>query len=439
MTELTGDGYPELVCKVYSKKRASIIYDTSKRPASELDLLPRTAFEDVAAADFDNDGWIDLYLARKNPPGRAAFGRPGDNILIADLNIPKNQIDQPTGFTFRTKGDLSVRVVPMHANGMLTTAQVYLGPQGKHPETLSFQNSAEDLNGLGLSSHEPGAATGFYLGKKSDGVWQVSLTAQIAELAARGKKNLQVALQISSTEPIFKVKGIEDSVRTEEAPGRLFMNRKGQLVEESGKRGVNKKIVAGMNAVAGDFDNDMDVDLFVLASGDIGNHENLLLLNRGDGRFDTVTDAGGAAGNAIGVGDSATLADFDQDGFLDLLVANGGSMGRSLGVPSEKGNYTIYRNVGNSNHWLEIDLEGTKSNRDGIGAVVRVKTGGVSQMRVQDGGVHNRGQNHARLHFGLAQHTEVETIEVQWPNGKLQTLHKIAADQVLNIIEPDDR
>ena len=436
MTELTGGGYPELVCKVYSKNRASRVFDTAKKPAVELDLLPQTAFEDVAAADFDNDGWIDLYLARKNPPGRVAFGHPSSNELIADFTIDKNQVEQPTGFTFRTKGLLSVRVVPMHAAGIVTASQVYLGAQGSHPQALSFQISEDELFGTGLTLHEPGAATGLYLERESGGVWRVSFTVQRAVLAGEGRKNLQLAIRLSSTEPISEVEGIADSIQDEEAPGRLFMNRNGQLVEESEKRGVNKRIVAGMNAVAGDFDNDMDVDLFVLASGSIGNHENLLLLNRGDGRFKRVTDAGGAAGSSAGVGDSATLADFDRDGFLDLLVANGGSMGRSMGLPSEEGGYTLYRNVGNDNHWLEIDLEGTASNRDGIGSVVRVKAGGITQVRVQDGGVHRRGQNHVRLHFGLAQHTKVETIEVQWPSGQLQKLHGIAVNQVLHVREP---
>lgn len=438
VTELTGDGYPELVCRVYSKKRAACVFDTAKKPALELDLLPRTAFEDVAAADFDNDGRIDLYMARKYPTGRVAFGRPDNMALIADMKIDKDQVEHPTGFTFQTKGNLSVRVVPMHAAGVITHSQVYLGPKGAHPQDLLFQIAADSLSEKGPTSFKPGEVTGLYLWRESEDVWRISLTAQRSVLADAGLKSLQVAVRISSTEPISEVKGIADSVRVEEAPDRLFMNRDGQLVEESEKRGVNKRIVAGVNTVAGDFDNDMDVDLFVLVSGTIGNHENLLLLNRGDGRFDRVAKAGGAAGSSAGVGDSVTLADFDRDGFLDLLVANGGSMGRSLGLPSEEGGYTFYRNIGNGNHWLEIDLEGTASNRDGIGAVVLVKAGGISQVRVQDGGVHRRGQNHARLHFGLAQHTKVEIIEVQWPSGQLQKLQGVAVNQVLRVREPED-
>jgi hypothetical protein len=108
-------------------------------------------------------------------------------------------------------------------------------------------------------------------------------------------------------------------------------------------------------------------------------------------------------------------ADIDGDGFLDILTSSGGSMGRSLGLPSDNGRYQLFRNVGNGNRWIMIDLEGTASNRDGIGAIVRVTAGGVTQMRVQDGGVHHRSQNHTRLHFGLAQNAQIEKITVQWP------------------------
>ena len=112
-------------------------------------------------------------------------------------------------------------------------------------------------------------------------------------------------------------------------------------------------------------------------------------------------------------------------------------MGRSEGLPSDDGAYRIYHNIGNGNHWIEIDFEGTKSNRDGIGALVYVKTGGVTQVRVQDGGMHDRGQNFQRLHFGLAKYTKIDKIKVYWPSGTVQELSGVKANQVLRIKEPD--
>jgi hypothetical protein len=116
-------------------------------------------------------------------------------------------------------------------------------------------------------------------------------------------------------------------------------------------------------------------------------------------------------------------------------VSSGGSMGRSMGLPSDGGGYRLYHNVGNGNHWIEFDLEGTTSNRDGIGAIVRVTAGGVTQMRLQDGGIHFRSQNHSRLHFGLAKNTQIEKITVQWPSGQTQELEGVKANQILRIRE----
>jgi hypothetical protein len=81
-------------------------------------------------------------------------------------------------------------------------------------------------------------------------------------------------------------------------------------------------------------------------------------------------------------------------------------------------------------------LVGTHSNRDGIGARVVVEAGGVKQTRLQGGGIHERGQNHSRLHFGLARQAQADKITVYWPSGKVQVLNKIQGNQVLRIEEP---
>ena len=111
-------------------------------------------------------------------------------------------------------------------------------------------------------------------------------------------------------------------------------------------------------------------------------------------------------------------------------------MGRSEGLPSDGGSYNLYHNVGNGNHWIEIDLEGTKSNRDGIGAVAYVTAGGITQLRVQDGGVHDRAQNFERLHFGLARYNKIDKISIHWPSGIVQELNGMNADQIMHIKEP---
>ncbi|BAN36780.1 hypothetical protein SCD_n02981 [Sulfuricella denitrificans skB26] len=438
VTELNNNAHPELVCRVAGKgiNRTAQVFDTSKLPARELDLLPVTAFEDIVAGDFDNDGAIDLFLARKNPSGPVAFGRPGSNEIITDILINEADVGKTVGFSFRSAGRVSFRVASVHPAGALTAERIHIGQQGWHPDGLNFPLSPETAKVVGTASYQPGVQAGLYVGLTSPDKWQVFVSGA-RDIVPGGKAKFhQVAVKVISTEPITDLAATGESSKAEEAPQRLFMNRGGKLIEEGDKRGINKKTIAAVNVVAGDFNNDMLLDLFVLASGDVGKQENLLLLNRGDGYFDTVLMAGGAAGPRSGVGDSVTAVDFDGDGFLDLLVTTGGSMGRSLGLPSEGGAYYLYRNVGNANHWLEIDLEGTASNRDGIGARVNVTAGGVTQVRIQDGGIHHRGQNHSRLHFGLGKNTQVEKVSIQWPSGTVQELSGVGADQRMRIKEP---
>ena len=161
----------------------------------------------------------------------------------------------------------------------------------------------------------------------------------------------------------------------------------------------------------------------------------------GNGTFRTVPQAGGAAGTSFGfhwldfeTGSKLATADYNNDGALDIFI--GSTVGRSprktyLGTPSQ-----LLENSGNNNNWIQVNLQGTQSNRDGIGAQVRVTSGGTTQLREQNGGTHNFAQNDTRLHFGLAQDSVVNNIEIKWPSGVTQVLNNVAVNQILNIVEP---
>jgi hypothetical protein len=436
VTGLTNSGIPDLVCRVSAKGKTAQIFSTAHLPLRELDPLPATAFEDIAAGDFDNDGSIDLFLARKYPAPSVSLARLSGNEILVDLLIDSGNVGKQVGFGFRSTGRSTFRVAAANPNYPLSASQIRLGSGDTRPDGMEFTLTPGDAKISGLAAYRPGTEDGLYIGFTPPDQWHVQLSAASASITGGKAKYQQVAIRIASTADIAELKAIGDPPAREEAPARLFMNRKGKWVEEGDKRRVNARVVSAVNVVAGDFNNDMHLDVFVLASGDVGRQEDVLLLNRGDGTFDVVAGAGGAAAKLTGVGDSATTADFDRDGCLDLLVASGGSMGRSLGLPSERGEYRLYRNVCNSgNHWLEIDLEGTKSNRDGIGARVEVSAGGMRQVRIQDGGTHHRGQNHSRLHFGLGKNVRADTVSIRWPSGTVQELSGIDVDRVIRIQE----
>jgi hypothetical protein len=207
------------------------------------------------------------------------------------------------------------------------------------------------------------------------------------------------------------------------------------------ENGYEKKTLVGEagehtachSVTAGDFDNDMDVDLYLACSGPVENLPNRLLENDGEGGFRLVLNAGGASGSPLGQSDVVASVDYDRDGFVDIFVTNGADPTSPFVLD---GPHQLFRNMGNDNNWIEIDLEGVLSNRDGIGSKVELTVGGISQIREQTGGMHRTTQNHQRLHFGLGKHELVDSITVRWPSGIVQSMSNIEVNKILHFTEP---
>lgn len=173
----------------------------------------------------------------------------------------------------------------------------------------------------------------------------------------------------------------------------------------------------------GDYDNDGWLDLFVANRG--GQNE-FLYHNNGDGTFTKVLDS--IAVNDGGDSRGTAWGDYDNDGFLDLFVSNNG------------GANSLYHNSTNDNHWLKFRLIGTQSNRAAIGAKVRVRAtiNGQSfwQMREVPGGDGYAGQNSLHVHVGLGNATNADLVRIEWPSGTVQELPNVAAQQFLTVTEP---
>ena len=191
----------------------------------------------------------------------------------------------------------------------------------------------------------------------------------------------------------------------------------------------------GVFAVSADFDNDKDLDLYVARSHIVQdfNIVNDLYYNNGDGTFTKATNASGASGTLTGFISGATTADYNNDGFVDLLISNADNWF----TPAVTGPIQLFENQPNGNNWLKIKLVGTLSNRDAIGAKVFLTSGGTTQLREQNGGTHHRSQDDTRLHFGLASDPLATLLEVHWPNGDIQTFSNVAPNQILTIHQSD--
>ena len=142
--------------------------------------------------------------------------------------------------------------------------------------------------------------------------------------------------------------------------------------------------------------------------------------NLGDGKFrDVSTEAGLTEAKAHR---GSAYADFDGDGKIDVVVS-------SLGAPVE-----LWRNISpDPNHWLAVKIIGTHCNRDGIGA--RLKVG--NQRNEMTSAVSYASSSLDAVHFGLGRTARVETLQIQWPDGKKQLLHDVKTDQVLRVREPE--
>ena len=145
--------------------------------------------------------------------------------------------------------------------------------------------------------------------------------------------------------------------------------------------------------------------------------------------------AGGSAGWWGPVARGACFADYDNDGRIDAFVVNLGAPATLLHNISEihKGATGV---PARSGHWLAINLQGRKSNRDGIGARLELVAGRQKQIAERGTGSGYLSQDDGRVHFGLGANSKVDKLTVRWPSGRVQVLENIQVDRVLTVEEP---
>jgi enediyne biosynthesis protein E4 len=131
------------------------------------------------------------------------------------------------------------------------------------------------------------------------------------------------------------------------------------------------------------------------------------------------------------------IADFDNDGALDIIMnSNPGDSGDAT-----KARPALLRNnIGSRRNWLAVELTGTQSNRDAVGAMVTIETGGAKQLRLVSAGSGFASQNSERLYFGLNDKSQIDALTVRWPSGRVERFNNIenqpiAARHVIRITE----
>jgi hypothetical protein len=227
--------------------------------------------------------------------------------------------------------------------------------------------------------------------------------------------------------------GYEDILVTRLGYGSLYMGTSKGFFDDrmmaSGLGSLTAQFV-GWGGCFLDFDNSGKLDIFI-ANGDphyLVGWESLLLENRGDGTFVDAAAKGGAYFKTKVNARGSAVADYNNDGRMDIVVTTVGNRPFLLRNRDKSGN-----------HWLALDLEGTKSNRDGFGAKVKVTAGGKTYFGESRCAFGFLMQSDRRLHFGLGKATTVDHIEIQWPSKQVQELTNVKVDQILKVREPGER
>jgi hypothetical protein len=212
---------------------------------------------------------------------------------------------------------------------------------------------------------------------------------------------------------------------------------KGYFDEVSDEAGITlaTKDVLSFGGGFLDYDNDGWLDIFIgnghvypeieqVSTDTRYKQHNSLFHNEANGKFTDATVPGGLTAVPPRAARGVAFADFDNDGYVDVLVANNGD-------PP-----TLLRNqAAHKNHFVNFKLVGIKSNRDALGARIKITAGPISQIREIAGGGSYLSQSDLRANFGLADATTISTVEVTWPSGTHQIFHDVPADHFYQLDE----
>jgi enediyne biosynthesis protein E4 len=433
----------------------------------------------VCAGDYDNDGFVDLYVTYYGQS--RLYQNRGDSTfeeVTAKAGLTETRLRWSTGCAF-LDFDHDAKLDLFVANYIdldLKTAPV--------PESGLCR-----YRGIPVACGPPGLVGGknVLYRNRGDGTFE-----DVSEKAGITKASGTYGLGVSTLD--FDGDGWTDLyVANDSNPSTLYRNKTGSGFEDIAVAAgcaysADGKNQAGMGVAVGDYDRNGTLDVF---KTNFAGDTSTLYANSGDGYCEDRTFAAGVGINTRWLGWGAGFLDLDNDGWLDLFLANGHVYPEAWQIPGEAsykqrkvvywnragarfedvserlgapvttpaaargaafGDFdndgsvdvlvnnvndtpALYRLASRGNHWITLKLVGTRSNRSAIGARVRCIVPG---MRLEDevrGGGSYISQNDLRLHFGLGRATRVEGVLVRWPSGLVEQWSGIPADQLLTLTE----
>ncbi len=441
--------------------------------------LAGTGFDvGVAIGDYDNDGHPDIFVAGVH--GNTLYHNNGDG-TFTDVT-KKAGLDKWNDPEYGPLWAVAAVWVDVNNDGLLDLFIVnYLQWTYSNIPKCEVENVAEYCH----PRYYKGLPNQLFLNNGNGTFTDVSKEWGIRDHVGKG-------MGVGMAD--YDLDGKPDLFVTNDAEYNFFFHNVGNKFQEvafeaNAALPEEGDFISGMGLDFRDFNNDGYPDIAYVA---LNRQTFPLLQNTGKGDFVEVTASSGMGAQSMGMsGFCPALYDFDNDGWKDLFVSRGHVSATHPPGADVKQPNTVFRNLGasgkwqpltaeagfvdstaarhrgcafgdfdghgridivvtsmdhnaelwmnrtaNAGHWLDIALRGVKSNRDGIGARIKVVTNSGSQYNHQTSSVCYASSSLGPVHFGLGAETKATAVEIHWPSGIVQTLQNVPADQILKVTEP---
>ncbi len=428
VADYDNDGYPDLYVTGYGR---SILYHnqgdgTFKDVTDKAGVGERGQWATSAGwFDYDKDGYLDLVVCNyiewspknniwcgEHRPGYRAYCHP-DNYKGQRIKLFHNNRDgtftdvsEKSGVGIPEAKGMGVVLADLNNDGWPDIAVA----NDTWPNFLFINNRDGTFRDVSFSSG---------IAASEDGKYEAGMGIDAADVDGDGWLDLYV------THLDFEL-------------NRLYHNNHDETFDDvTYASGISNKaiLLSGVSMKFFDYDNDGWVDIFQvngamldnihLYHSEVGYREpKLMFRNLGHGKFEKVSEQLGPDFMAPTAGRGLAVADFDNDGDIDVAVNNRGDYPQLL-----------RNDGGNANHWLEVKLIGTKSNRDGIGASLKLVSEGFTQYQQCQGGMSYMSAHDPRLHFGLGQRKTIESLDITWPSGTVTKLSNVPVNQIIAVKE----
>jgi len=422
------DGYPDLYVTGYGR---DILYHNNGN-GTFTDVTEKAGVQDKGGwstsagwFDYDKDGYLDLVVLNyidwtpqnniwcgERRPGYRAYCHP-DNYRGQRIKLYHNNHDgtftdvsEKSGVGLPEAKGMGVVLADFNNDGWPDIAVA----NDTWPNFLFLNNHDGTFRDISFSSG---------IAASEDGKYEAGMGIDAADVDGDGWLDLYVT-------------------HLDMELNRLYRNNHDETFDDATySSGIGNKAVllSGVSMKFLDYDNDGWVDVcqangamldnIRMYHSNVGYEEPLLMFrNLGHGKFEKVSDLLGPDFMKPVAGRGLATADFDNDGDIDVVVNNRG------GFPE-----LLRNDGGNANHWLEVLLIGTKSTRDGVGAVLKLTSEGFTQVKQRQGGMGYMSASDPRIHFGLGQRQKIDSLEITWLSGQVDKLSDVPINQIIAVKE----